>query len=217
MLKYEVEGEKNMPFNLSKISLVSTVTVEHKEDAEEYWNLNLTQNNDIYLNFEKNEKNQNEALIKKISLENIEIIKAPSKGEVRLYKTSNDISNIYVNKEENLVESKIEYSGETQSNLEELKIGNKGGIVGIRCAIENLGVYSSNNTVIRIDGSLLREINVTNEELNLELCFDIILELTSGIKYKAKAKIELPCGDIVEEGICKTEITDLKDIAFKRF
>lgn len=121
MLKYEVEGEKNMPFNLTKISIVSTVTGEHKEDAEEYWNLNLVQNNDIYLNFQKNEGNLSDVLIKKISLENIEITKGPIKGEVKLYKTSSDISNIYVNKEENLIGNKIEYTGETRKQFRRIK------------------------------------------------------------------------------------------------
>lgn len=217
MLKYEVEGEKNKPFNLTKISLVSTVTGIHKDNADQYWNLDLIQNNDLYLNFEKNNINLNDALIKRISLENIDVIKQPKIGDVKFYKTSNNISNIYENKEENSIVDKIEYTGETQSNLEDLKIGNQGGIVGIRCSIQNLGEYASNNTEIRVDGSLLKGKNITTEELNMELSFDIILELTTGIKYKAKAKIDLPCGNIVEEGICKKEITDLKNIVFKRF
>ena len=37
MIKYEVEGDKNMPFNLSKIMIVSTAEgVE--EDGENKWN-----------------------------------------------------------------------------------------------------------------------------------------------------------------------------------
>ena len=59
--------------------------------------------------------------------------------------------------------------------------------------------------------------NITNENLKTKLGFDIILELVSGIKYRANLEIELPCGDITEDGICKKEITDLNDIAFKRF
>ena len=216
ILRYEVEGEKNMPFKLNKISLVSTVAAKHKEGSTEYWNLDLVQNNDIYINIKKNESNQENVFIKKVSLENINVEKKPKKGEIKIYKASDNIQNIYNNNEENVIENSVEYIGDIQSNLETLKIGNNGGIIGIRCANENLAEHSSNNTEIRIDGTLLRESNITKEDLEAEVSFSIVIELTSGIKYKGKAKIELPCGDIIEDGICKKEITELDNIVFKR-
>ena len=217
MLKYEVEGEKNMPYKLTKISVVSNVTGTHNENSDEFWNLSLVQNNDIYLNFEKNLNSSNEALIKKVILDNIKVEKEPAIGLIKFYKTSNNISNTYQNSVEDLIQDRIEYIGSMQSNLEQQEIANNGGFAGIRATTENIGNHASNNTEIRIDGALLKGMNITNEELNAEISFDVILELTSGIKYKAKVKVEVPCGNIVEEGMCKKEINSTDDIIFKRF
>lgn len=55
MIKYEVEGDKNMPFNLSKIMIVSTAEgVE--EEGKSKWNFDVYQNNDVYLYIDKNDK-----------------------------------------------------------------------------------------------------------------------------------------------------------------
>ena len=51
IMKYNVEGEKNMPFKLSKITIISTA--EGIEDSQNEnnakWKLNILQNNDLYL------------------------------------------------------------------------------------------------------------------------------------------------------------------------
>ena len=59
IIKYQAEGEKNMPFNLSKIIVVSTA---QKEDVEQdatqnengLGNFNVIQTNDLYISIEKN-------------------------------------------------------------------------------------------------------------------------------------------------------------------
>ena len=52
MAQYESEGEKNIPFELSKITIVSTAEVTEVTESEEAdnknWNLNVIQNNDVY-------------------------------------------------------------------------------------------------------------------------------------------------------------------------
>ena len=78
-MKYYVEGELNMPFTLSKITIVSTAEGVENEGAEEKWNLSIFQNNDIYFSIEKNEKNNEEAMIESISIENIQVTEAPQK------------------------------------------------------------------------------------------------------------------------------------------
>ena len=55
MIKYEVEGEQNMPFNLSKMVVISTAEgVENSEKSKTKWDLNICQNNDVYIYFDKN-------------------------------------------------------------------------------------------------------------------------------------------------------------------
>ena len=54
ILKYNVEGEKNMPFNLSKITVISSSEGVDKESGENKWAFDINQNNDLYLYIEKN-------------------------------------------------------------------------------------------------------------------------------------------------------------------
>ena len=68
MLKYEVEGEINMPFNLSRIMVVSSAEGIQKEGTENIWDLELLQNNDIYLEITKNPEYKKTELIDKIIL-----------------------------------------------------------------------------------------------------------------------------------------------------
>ena len=53
-LKYSVEGETNLPFDLSKISIISNVEGVDIENSTDKWNLSVNQNNDIYLYIKKN-------------------------------------------------------------------------------------------------------------------------------------------------------------------
>ena len=79
MIKYEVEGDKNMPFNLSKIVIVSTAEgVETKGKSK--WNFNVYQNNDLYFYIDKNNEYLGDSTyIEKVRIENIQITKAPEK------------------------------------------------------------------------------------------------------------------------------------------
>ena len=49
MKKYEIEGEKRLPFSISKIFLVSTVDGKVVDDPSNIWNIGVTQVNDIYI------------------------------------------------------------------------------------------------------------------------------------------------------------------------
>ena len=56
-LKYNVEGETNMPFRLSKITVISSSEGIDKENLENKWAFDVNQNNDVFLYIEKNKKN----------------------------------------------------------------------------------------------------------------------------------------------------------------
>ena len=56
VIQYQVEGEKNMPYQLSKITIISTAEGEQNtENVEETakWNLTVNQNNDVYFFIDK--------------------------------------------------------------------------------------------------------------------------------------------------------------------
>lgn len=217
MLKYEVEGERNMPFQLTKISIISTANGIPNTETLDRWNFNLVQNNDIYFNFEKNENYKEQESIKKISIENIKVLQSPLKGTTHFYRPSQQAVDWYENIEEARVTDKVEYQGNETSNVKELQVSNQGGIVGIRFAIEDLGTYVSEEEQITHDGLLLKSIGLKQEELKSKIAFDLVLELNSGIRYKAYIEQELPLDSVLEEGISKKEITDLNYVAFKRF
>ena len=65
MLKYNQEGEQNMPFNLSEIIVVSSAEGKTKEEnPNNYkWNLNIIQYNDIYIQITKNSEYEKNSLL----------------------------------------------------------------------------------------------------------------------------------------------------------
>ena len=58
ILRYQVEGETNMPFIISKISIISSSEgIDREEQIEgNRWNFDVSQNNDIYIYVEKNKQ-----------------------------------------------------------------------------------------------------------------------------------------------------------------
>ena len=88
MIKYEVEGETSMPYQLSKIVIIGTVEgVETTEKSKEKWNFDIYQNNDVYFYIDQNAAGVKEnELIKSVKISNIQIKNAPQKGmEYHIY------------------------------------------------------------------------------------------------------------------------------------
>ena len=212
MLKYEVEGETNMPFELTKIIVVSSA--EGVESTEDRLNLSLVQINDIYLQIEKNENVKKENSIKSVIIEKFYINEASKIGKGKFYRPSPNAREIFEFNDE-YITNKIEYIGKGQSNIKELEIGNQGGIIGIRYSLNELGQYNIQEQVNH-DGTLLNNLNIDINELYSKISFDIIIELNSGVKYKSNIVLDVPAGNILEEGICRQEQTNLEKIVFKR-
>jgi len=79
MLKYAVEGENNMPFELSQLIVVSTAEGVENNKNENIWNFDLIQNNDIYLYIGKNKSYKETEIIKRIIINNIKVEEGPQK------------------------------------------------------------------------------------------------------------------------------------------
>ena len=215
VLRYQVEGESNMPFEITKISIVESVEGNAVEGATEKWNLNVNQNNDIYVYIEKNSSYGKTEIIEEVEINNININKQNEKGELKLYKPVVENKRIFVNTTENEITG-ITYKGDIKSNIKEHKISNQGGIVAFRYGINNLSRYIS-DVDEQIDHSqLLKLTNITKEDLQTKLTFNIIIKLTSGKKYQATIDLEIPSDEIIEKGTTGKEITDLDNIIFKR-
>lgn len=215
-LKYSVEGEINLPFYLSKISIISSSEGVNNEDGINKWNLIVNQNNDIYLYIEKNKDYKDIESIKSITLNEFNIENKSKIGELKLFRPDNITDGIiFKNNTENEVD-KIEYIGDMSSNVKELKISNQGGLVVFRYAINNVGNYISNDDIEINHSELLKKLYVNKEDIKFKITFSISINLNSGKTYKSNIVLELPVNDIIEKGTQSVEYTNMNDIVFKR-
>ncbi len=142
ILRYNVEGETNMPYKLSKISIISSSQgIDKKEQIEgNRWNFSINQNNDIYLYIDKNNEDENNKasskneVIQEINIQNIKLSKTNEKGELKAYRPDVTDSNvIFSNKDDNIIQN-LTYLVDNNADMKNLKITNQGGIVAFRCS-----------------------------------------------------------------------------------
>ncbi len=216
MIRYQVEGDKNMPFNLSKVIIISTAEGTETEGKKK-WNFDVYQNNDLYIYLDKNENYVgDEKVIKSVRLENINITKAPNKGEIKVYMPNSVEGRLYSNEEEYLVNGSLEYKGAGESDSKALEVGSNGGNVLIRFSNTGLGTYSSDgDKEIVHDGTLLEKVDVTDEDIKFNISFDLVITVDN-CSYRANLNYTLPCGNIIEEGTSSIEQTDFSNVVFKR-
>ena len=217
ILKYEVEGEKDMPFELSKIIVVSSAEGYQDQETENRWEVNVYQNNDIYIDIIKNNNNKDSEIIKDITINNITINKKPQSGEIVIYKPTNDGSRAFSYSDDDIIENEIVYVGSENADIKSLQIANQGGLILFRVSNNLNEKYISNeDEELKHDGTLIKKINKTNEEIKCEISFDITINLESEKSFKATVNLELPIGDILEKGTESLEKTDFSDVVFKR-
>lgn len=219
MIQYESEGEKNMPFELSKITIVSTAEVTEvtaKESDEPNWNLNVIQNNDVYFSISKNEKYGKNEIIKNIAIQNIQVLKNPSIGNIVAYMPNSLDGRVFNYSDEYKIEEELKYKGASKSNTKTLEVGNQGGNILMSFCNVGLGTYDSkDDTEIKHDASLIEKMGNSDEDLKFKVSFDLIIELEKK-SYKTTVTLDLPCEELIEKGTSSKEITDFEEIIFKR-
>lgn len=215
MVKYNVEGEKNLPLELNKIIIKSTINAQSNA-SENLWDLNLEQNNDIYIYFKKNDKV--ETKVESIKISNIKIEKAKNIGNLEvLLPTSNDIKTNYKNSTENYLDKEIEYAANTSDNMEKQEFCQDGGMIAFRISNKDLANYISNeDTEIQYNGMLLDKAQISQDDIKLKATMDITLIVSEKEKYKGTITIDLPVSEFQEKSVIDKEITDFSNIIFKR-
>lgn len=220
ILRYQVEGETNMPFDITKITLISTSdgVDKNQEGDNTNWAFDINQNNDIYIYIEKNDNYKEEEAIRSIIIDNLNVQKEKELGTVKFYRPNVEESGgNFSNTEENEVQS-LEYTGGLESDIKNLVIGNQGGLIIFRYANNNVAEYisdvSTNNEITT--NQLLKSANVNEEDLKSKLTFDISITTEEGKEYKANISLDVPIEGVVENGTVSREMTDLDDIVFKR-
>lgn len=215
-LKYQIEGENELPFNLSKMYIISSAEGIENKDAQEKWNFDIHQNNDIYFDITKNEKFIDEK-IQSVKIANIKINEKPAKGNIKVFMPNSSDGRKFVNNKESMLEGDtLTYVGGLKTDIKTLNIGNQGGQIVIRFANINLGTYISNDEEeIKHDGTMLSKIDIKNEDISFNVSFDIIISVKN-ISYKTNINLNLPLGNIVENGTENMELTNTDKYVFKR-
>ena len=214
ILKYEVQGETNIPFEITKIAIAQSVNGIENEGHQEKWNFNVSENNDIYIYLEKNSRYNKTEIIKDVTINNIKINKTDSIGETKIYKPVEDEKVMFKNTNENETEE-IVYTGEMESNIKQQKISNQGGLIIFRYANDKIAEYTSNDEEIN-HMDLLKKSGVSEDELKATITFDLTIKTESGKEYKSNLSFDMPVEGVVENGTAAKEITDLSNIIFKR-
>ena len=217
ILRYNVEGETNMPFVLNKISVISQVDGEEKEvtDANNHFAFNVFENNDIYVYIEKNENYDKEELIKSVVINNISLETPPQMGITKFYHPEvAEVDIMFKNSAENETNS-IEYIGDIKSDLKNMKISNQGGIVAFRYGIQDITTYETNENEIQ-HNQLLSKAQINVESIKSRLKFDLNISLDSGKMFQTTISLDLPIDDVVSSGVTSKEFTDMDNYIFKR-
>lgn len=217
MLKYENEGEKNMPYKLSEMLVVSSAEeYEKPENPDGYkWNMNINQYNDIYINIQKSENMEEAIYIDNISIENLKI-EAPEDTKVIAYMPNDDEKNIFKYDDEHKIEDTLTYNAGEASDYKKLEVGKEGGIVLFRIVNQDVAEYVSNDDgELKYDGTLLKNANVSEDKLKIRVNFDVVIK-TNKTGYRGNITIDLPSGDVKEEGVSRFHQTDFENIIFKR-
>lgn len=219
VIRYQVAGETNMPFKLSKITVISTAEGEQNAENKEQtkWNLDINQNNDIYISITKNENIKKTSVINSVTIENISISEKPAVGDIKIYMPNSGDGRRFIYDESFLVEKSLTYTGGRETDEKSLTIGNQGGTISIRVSNCNVGSYISNEDAEIIhDGTLINRINIPNDNIKFSISFDLNITIDN-IKYKANISLDLPYKDITQEGITKIDLeADEQKWVFKR-
>ena len=218
---YSKNGEKNMPFELSKIIVVSTARKYESEDAQPIelngaiWNFNVVQNNDMYIELKNNAKEDEK--IKNIKISNIQVVQSPNKGLIKTYMPNSLDGARYTYAEEYLVNDSLTYRGSEENSYKDLHINRKGGQLSISFANKDLGQYSSGEeTEVTYDGRMLAKMGYTDDDLKFSVAFDITIELEDGKTYVGNVETAINCEGLVENGMSKLEVNDFSNVIFIR-
>lgn len=215
IIKYSVEGETKMPFELSKISVISTAESDIKQNENKTWEGDIVQKNDIFLYIEKNSNYKKDEIIKNVKINNFQILQDSKIGDIKIYRPSR-INNGYTYEEEFLVSSEIEYKGAKETNTEILAISNQGGLIGLSIYVDNIGKCKFNeNERIQSDGRLIKRAEIDVQDIQFKISFDLIIELESGKSFKTNIVLDLPSDGMIENGVSQINI-EKNDIVFKR-
>ncbi len=217
VINYNEEGEKVLPFKLSKIVIVSAINGNSKTGSDTIWDIDLNQINDFYISVAP-ENNTNKETIKSITLKNFKISPEDVVGNKKILTPTGELgATLYSNSEENYKDSEIVFDGGAIDDLKSKQIGNMGGTIAFRYELENIGNFKGNDeTEIKYDASILQKVGLDVQNLNTEISFDLLIKTSKNISYKGNIKLQTPVGNLAENPSGEKVIEDFNNVVFKR-
>lgn len=215
LLKYNVEGETDMPYVLKKMVVISTANGTNTQTDENKWNISINQNTDIYFDIERNTEHKSTENIRNIKIQNIQII-GTEYYTPKAYMPSSETEEMFNYIDNNIIQNELIYDVGKDKDTQNKKITTEGGIVAISFCNPNIATYKGNEDKMTYDGTLLNKVGITLEQIKATIKFDLVLETASGKKYKAEINLQTPADDITKTGIVINEDIELKNIVFKR-
>lgn len=214
MLKYYIEGEQNMPFNLSELTVVSSAEAVYGDKTEQGWNVNVNQTNDFFFEIEKNMNYKKEELIKSIIIRNIRYENGEGKTLNAYMPNSLEGSTFFIS-DDYKIDEKLEYKGAEKTELKDLQIGNQGGLIACRFVNENIGTFIlDENETLKMDGTLINKTDKKADDLKFIVVFDVVINL-EGKKFETTVKVNLPVDELLENGTANLKLTK-DNFVFKR-
>lgn len=232
VIKYQVEGEKNVPFKLGKIIVISSASTTQGVEANQsqpqdgnetgdqeekfLWNEKIVQTNDIYIYIDKNKDYKEQRIIKTVKIDNIKILEPTEIGKIQIYMPNSLDSELYKYIDEYLVNYSLTYKGASVDNKKNLEIGNQGGCVCISFANMGLDNYKSNeDEQIEQGAFILKKMNLIDENLKFRISFDVVIEIEDK-SYKTNVILDLPADNLVGNKESHYEINDFDYLVYKR-
>lgn len=222
VIKYQVEGEKNIPFKIGKIIVISSATTNENQATENtseekfLWEENVVQTNDLYIYIDKNKDYNKNEVIKNVTIENIKILQTAKIGKIQVYMPNSLDDGTYKYINDYLVNSTLTYKGSQQNNRKNLEIGNQGGEVCISFANVGLDVYKSNDDLeIKQGAEILQKMGINEEDLKFKVSFDLIIEV-SDKSYKTNLTLDLPIEGLIGNEQSNKEFTDFSSLIYRR-
>ncbi len=217
-VKYEVEGIKGYSFEIEEILTISTADgkrIENKDKKSTTDKFEVSQVNDVYIRIKEKDANNSDYNLKKISITNFNLEKAPKKGEIIILEPTGNMPELFLNSTKNYIDSTIEYKASNIDNLEKLETSENGGTVAFR--IENkLGYYDvKKDEELKYDSTLLKKYTTDIEDINFDINFDLVIELENGLKFAKTIKLSKPSEEVFKEN--KTVIIEeISETGFKK-
>ena len=209
-----VYGRSDIPvFEIKDVYVKLSANANYLDDnTGQNWNLNIYQTNDIYIKFGHKDnihvQNEQDKILKQVYIDNIEIVDLPKLGsEVYVYTISKNKEKIFEYTDEYMVKDKIEYTVvPNNSDIYNLEVNSTNGQVAISFVNNNVLEYVYNElNEIKFDGTLLKNANVSLEDIQFTVSFNMNFVTETDKKYVYNIKMILPYGDMITNG---TVITD---------